>query len=112
MWTSVMLVPSLWSKCKVEKWESLPHDMNGYCVYELPYDKGNMMASSSDGRPWKQWNTSKRQGFEGRRRVTFCGGTYVCQNNHCPYLHSYGKENDVQFKKMAEDEVVCNCCRQ
>jgi hypothetical protein len=69
-----------------------------------------MMASSSDGRPWKQWNTSERQSFEGRRRVTSCGGTYVCKNSHCPYLHSYGKENDVQFKKRAEDEVLCNCC--
>ncbi|CAB4028517.1 Transposon Tf2-6 poly, partial [Paramuricea clavata] len=104
------LLPSLWSKCKVEKRESLPYDINGDCVYELPYDEENMMDSSSDGRPWKQWNTSKRQGFEGRRRVTSCGGTYVCKNSRCPYLHSYGKQNDVQFKRRAEDEVVCNCC--
>ena len=68
------------------------------------------MASSSDGRPWKQWNSSKRQGFEGVRRVASCGGTYVCQNKRCPYRHSYGKENKVQFKKMAEDDVVCSCC--
>ena len=68
------------------------------------------MASSSDERPWKQWNSSKRQGFERVRRVASCGGTYVCQNKRCPYRHSYSKENKVQFKKMAEDDVVCSCC--
>jgi hypothetical protein len=44
------LVPSLWSKCKVEKQKNLPHNINGDCAYELPYNKDNMMASSSDAR--------------------------------------------------------------
>ena len=103
-------MPSLWDDCEVLKQESLPFGIDGHCVYELPCDKNHMMASSVDGRPWKQWNTSKRQGFSGVRRVATCGGAYVCLNNRCPYLHSYGKQNEVQLKKLAENEVVCGCC--
>ena len=81
--------------------QRLPHNIDGDCVFELPYDKDTLMASSSDGRPWKHWCTSKRQGFRGIR---------ICKNTPCPNLHSCGKENKVQFKKMAENEVVCSRC--
>ena len=97
------LMPSLWSGRK--KTSSLPHNIDGDCVFELPYDKDKHMGSSSDGRPWKQWCTSKRQGFQEIRRIASCGGTYVCKSTRCPYLHSCGKEN-----KVAENEVVCSCC--
>ena len=45
-------MPSLWSGCKVQKRDSLPHNIDGDCVFELPYDKDKRMGSSSDGRPW------------------------------------------------------------
>jgi len=88
----------------------LPYDIDGVCVYELPYDKASMMTSIKDGRPWMQWNTSKRQGFNGVRRVASCEGTYVCKNERCPYFHSYNKQNKMQFKRLAKDNTVCGCC--
>lgn len=39
--------------------EKLPYDIDGDCVYELPYSEANIIASSKDGRPWMQWNTAK-----------------------------------------------------
>lgn len=96
--------------CNVQKQDILPRDINGDCVYELPYDKNDMMSSSRDGRPWRQWNSSRRQGFKGIRRVASCGGTYVCNNKRCPYLHSCASENKVQFKRMGDNKVVCGCC--
>ena len=94
-------MPSLWSGCTIQKRDRLPHNIDGDCVFELPYDKDKLMASSSDGRPWKHWCTSKRQGFRGIR---------ICKNTRCPNLPSCGKENKVQFKKMAENEVVRSRC--
>ena len=46
------LMPSLWNGCKVQKRDSLPHNIDGDCVSELPYDKDKLMGSSSDVRPW------------------------------------------------------------
>ena len=68
------------------------------------------MKSSKDGRPWQLWVTTSRAGFLGIRRVASCAGTYKCQNKKCPFLHSYGKVNMVQFKNVTASCTVCACC--
>ena len=35
-------MPSLWSGCKVQKRDSLPHNIDGDCVSELPYDNDKL----------------------------------------------------------------------
>ena len=87
--------------------EALPYDIDGLCVYKLPFKKDAMMQSSADGRPWGRWKCSSRKNLNGTRRVAECGGTYECVNLACPYLKTYG--NNVQFKKLPP-EVVCSCC--
>lgn len=104
------LLPALWDHCAVEKVKKLPYDIDGVCVYELEYDAANMMGSSKDGRPWRLWHTSRRSGYDGIRTVATCGGTYQCNNNRCPYLHSYSKTNKVQFKTVTSQVTSCACC--
>ncbi|CAB3995479.1 Hypothetical predicted protein [Paramuricea clavata] len=104
------LLPALWDHCAVKKVKKLHYDIDGVCVYELDYDAANMMGSSKDGRPWRIWHTSRRSGYDGIRRVATCGGTYQCNNNRCPYLHSYSKTNKVQFKTVTSQVTSCACC--
>ena len=56
-----------WEKCIIENVDSLPYDIDGTKIYELPYDPSpNMkMRSSIDGRKWGTWATSSRRGFNG-----------------------------------------------
>ena len=68
-----------------------------------------MMKSSKDGRPWDSWITSNRVGFNGVRRLASCSGTYECNNEQCPYKHSYNKTNQVNFERQGSD-VNCSCC--
>lgn len=89
--------------------QALPYDVDGLCVYKLPFKKEAMMQSSVDGRPWSIWKSSSRKNLNGTRQVAKCGGTYKCINLACPYLKTYGHKNTVQFKKLPP-EVVCSCC--
>ncbi len=89
--------------------DALPYDIDGLCVYKLPYKKEAMMQSSVDGRPWTRWKCSSRKTLHGTRRVAECSGTYECSNLACPFLKSFGHKNTVQFKKVPP-EVVCSCC--
>lgn len=41
----------------------LPFDIDGLAAYKLPFDPSDKMASTKDGRHWKQWVTSNRVGF-------------------------------------------------
>ena len=56
---------SPWENCSVIDATELPYNIDGNCVYRLPYDpsKMMMMKSSVDGRPWKQWVTSSRGNY-------------------------------------------------
>ena len=103
------LGPEIWKSCQVQQVGALPYDIDGLCVYKLPYQSEAIMKSSVDGRPWARWKCSSRKKLNGIRRVAECSGTYECVNVTCPYLKSYKSKNCVQFKKVPP-EVVCSCC--
>ena len=45
---------SVWDGVLVKNVHALPYDIDGNCIYQLPYSKNNRLASSRDGRPWKK----------------------------------------------------------
>lgn len=45
---------------------SIPYDIDGTLVFKLPFDPKNRMESSTDGRNWAKYMSSKRKGFEGK----------------------------------------------
>ncbi|KAK3732372.1 hypothetical protein QZH41_005703 [Actinostola sp. cb2023] len=104
------LLPCLWEQCKIEKVERLPYDIDGDCVYELSYDRTNLMSSSRDGRSWRIRHSSKRSGF---RDSMYFGllRTQMHQTlaNMAEVGHSRnavrGAKNDT-LARVAEDHIV------
>ena len=72
------LTPEVWSEIPVLKRDTLPNDIDGNVVYELPFDHKNRMASSKDGRRWRRYMSSTRSGFTGIRHLARCSGSYKC----------------------------------
>ena len=109
------------------KRDTLPNDIDGNVVYELPFDHKNRMASSKDGRKWRRYMSSTRSGFTGIRRLARCSGSYKCTNRLCsfrkqggPNLTHFDKANACIFCGYSADFVPCsaskvwefNDCRQ
>lgn len=44
---------SVWDGVLVKNVHALPYDIDGNCIYQLPYSKNDRLASSRDGRPWR-----------------------------------------------------------
>lgn len=85
----------IWEGVEPVETNHLSHDIDGTCVYRLPYDKTYPMASSQDGRHWDKYRTLKRKGFTGTRRLAACKGGFFCNNNECSYLKSCKKANTL-----------------
>ena len=99
----------MWKDCQVQVVSKLPFDIDGLAAYKLPFDPSDKMASTKDGRHWKQWVTSNRVGFFGLRRIASCSGCFTCKNDKCPYLESFEKRNSVKFIRKGS-EIECTIC--
>ena len=55
---------NFWEKTPVVKVDSLPFDINGEAVYQVPYQKDKRMKAVTDGRPWDRDmpRTARRSG--------------------------------------------------
>ena len=95
-----------WNNTSVTGANQLPYDIDGKCIYKIPFDPNKRFASSKDGRPWSHIRESKREDFYGDRYMSICRGSWECHNHHCPHLIQYGKINRRQFTHKG----VCKSC--
>lgn len=89
-----------WAKCSVIEADSLPHDIDGLCVFKItnvsPQDR---MAKLKDGRNWGPAKTSHRKGvLPNHRRIQDCAGSLVCDNDHCMFFDEYHVKNQFHFE--------------
>ena len=96
---------NLWKDFDVEYVNELPYDIDGCRVYKVPFSKSDRMKSSKDGRLWKTWVTSNTKSFVGIRRKCTCLGTWICNNDSCPFINMYDGKNMVQFHKNGDCRV-------
>lgn len=90
----------------------MPQDIDGDCIYQLPYDDNDRLTSSKDGRPWKKAITSNTKEFgSGKRKIAKCKGSYECLSEHCLFLGEYGRHNRANFDVISPDCVVCRICK-
>lgn len=102
---------SQWDGLPVIKADQLPFDIDGDCLYQLPYDKNDRLASSKDGRPWKKGITSNTKEFSnGTRKIAKCRGSYECTSADCMFRTEYGKNNTSIFDFTSEC-VICKICK-
>jgi len=64
-----------------------------------------------DGRKWKHGVTSSRKGFQGKRKVYSCKGSFVCLMDECPYKKQFGKQNSLQFFNC-DGIMTCRSCNR
>ena len=102
---------SQWDGLPVKKADALPFDIDGNCLYQLPYDKKDRLASSKDGRPWKKAITANTKEFvKGTRKIAKCRGSYECRSADCMFLTEYGKNNTANFD-FASESAICRICK-
>lgn len=90
----------------------MPHDIDGDCIYQLPYDQKDRLASSKDGRPWKKAITSNtKEVRSGKRKIAKCKGSFECQSQNCLFLKQYGRHNKANFDIISPDCSVCRICK-
>ena len=73
-------------KTPVVKVDSLPFDINGEAVYQVPYPKDKRMKAVADERPWDRDMPIKGKGAgKGSVRAQRCKGSYECKNPKCSF---------------------------
>ena len=55
---SSRLHESVWYQIEPEEVQEPPYNIDGKCVYTLPFDPRYRMRFTKDGRSWKSWTTS------------------------------------------------------
>ena len=97
-----------WSNKLVTEANQLPYDIDGKCIYKIPFDPNKRFALSTDGRPWSHIRESKISDFYGDRYMSIRRGSWECHNRHCPHLIQYDKINRRQFTpKCACKSMKC-----
>ena len=92
---------TFWENTPVAKVDSLPFDINGKCVYQVPYQKDKRMKAAIDGRPWDRDMSIKWKGAEkGSVLAQRCKGSYKCENQKGAFKQQHGKANSVEFERI------------
>ena len=97
------------SECEVENVDSLPWEIDGDHVYELPATRSNFIDKYRDGR-WFVMKDSTRKGLNGIRKTGRCRGSLICLRDDCPKLTTEGVINTIDFKRIGNNIFTCSSC--
>ena len=65
--------------------DEIPENINGKALYRISTERQNLNRKTQDRWHFKM-STSMVAGFEERRRVGWCSGSWKCINPECPFL--------------------------
>jgi len=103
----IYINPQVFESVLPIKIDSVPDDINGLIVYEVPLLKS--LRNCKGARPWGKAVSSKLASFtEGPRLLFSCRGSYVCQNTLCPNLADFGINR--QDFTHSNERVKCSIC--
>ena len=90
--------------------DTVPWDVDGDHHFKIQCDIDSWVEQQRDGH-WYKMNLSKRKGFNGTRKVSYCQGSWICHNVDCLKLQSEGICN-INPKEFLYDNgaYVCNPC--
>lgn len=100
---------SVFNGKKVEKVETVPYNINGVHIYEIPCTYNDWVKKQRDGRWWAM-NTSTQRKSENVKKVGKCTGSWICRNNECPKYKSGKGRNEIAFKAIGSDLQECRSC--
>lgn len=92
---------AFWENTPVVKVDSLPFDINGKCVYQVPYQKDKRMKAAVDEHPWDRDMSVKWKGAEmGSVRAQRCKGSYKCENQNVLSSSNMAKPIPSSLRKI------------
>ena len=104
--SKIYVVEMYWQDTSINQTNQLPFDIDGNCIFEIPFNTDKRFGSTKDGRYWGPLRESKRSGFSGDRYIATCRGSFECHNENCPYLIEFKKVNRRQFNLKG----LCKSC--
>ena len=96
-------------KLKVQQVDTIPWDIDGDNIYQVPATEEDYIRKYKDGRNFILKN-SNRVGLNGYRKVGNCQGSLICTRTDCPKLTTEGSVNTIDFKRIGNNTFVCNSC--
>eukprot|EP00794_Sanderia_malayensis_P013304 gene13304-14677_t len=70
---------------------SVPHDIDGLCVFQVPIPQESTLKPFKGAQPWGRAQSSKISTFDKGPRLLFnCRGSFVCPNLKCSNLAEFG----------------------
>ena len=95
--------------------DAVPLDIDGTQFYRIKANKNEWHKVTRDLRHFNMV-TSSREGFNGERRIGTCQGSFICNNDQCPFvLTSHNAApNRVSWRYVRGRRTlrVCNICDQ
>ena len=93
--------------------DAVPLDIDGTQFYRIKANKNEWHKVTRDLRHFNMV-TSSREGFNGERRIGTCQGSFICNNDQCPFvLTSHNAApNRVSWRYVRGRRTlrVCNIC--
>ena len=91
----------------------IPENINGIKHYRIKIHEHLWHAPTSDRRHFRML-TSSREGFMGERRIGTCKGSFVCNNQDCPFIKTSQchQPNKVSWQNVCGNLnfKVCTIC--
>ena len=101
---------SWFDSVQMEEVEKLPEDIDGLCRFKVKCDLGTY-SDSTDDRRWFLMQTSNKRGSD---RIIIkngrCQGSFMCQNQNCPFLEISGSANETNFTILGHEDRRCFTC--
>ena len=89
--------------------DELPHDIDGFKLYQIKCSPQEWVQKSQDLWYFKM-NTSRRKELIGTRKVGRCLGSLYCMSANCPFKHSAeGQSNITNFQNVSGHKVCFSC---
>ena len=99
-----------WDDVHREQVDKLPEGINGVRVFVIKnLDGKKAIEALKDGRRWKKNCPTRWQGHP-KTRYADCRGSYLCENQKCPFRLEFGIINKTQFEKKKKGRMVCKGC--
>ena len=99
----------LFLKMEAEWVNELPHDINGFKLYEIKCSPQEWVQKSKNLWYFKM-NTLRRKDLIGTRKVGRCIRSLYCMSNDCLFKHSVeGKSNMTNFQNVSGHKVCFSC---
>ena len=102
----------LYSEVEAEEVEKCPEDINGFKLYKIHFEDGeNPNVLASDRRRFKmRTSKGKKLPVGATRKVGWCSGSLICQNEHCDFFKLSTERNTNNWDRASQESKGAKNC--